>query len=74
MFRWMTLAVWDVERRHPHGDATRAELIPCSIIDEGDWRFQITPRSAGAGKSLLAAGDPLPAGKYMLDAMMPLMA
>ncbi len=48
-----------------------AELIPCSIIDEGDWRFQIR-LGPPVPASLLAAGDPVPAGKFLLDAMMPL--
>jgi lauroyl/myristoyl acyltransferase len=48
-----------------------AELIPCSIIDEGDWRFQIRLGSP-VPASLLASGDPLPAGKHLLDAMVPL--
>jgi lauroyl/myristoyl acyltransferase len=47
-----------------------AELIPCSIVDEGDWRFQIRLGSP-VPASLLAAGDPLPVGKYLLDAMIP---
>ena len=47
-----------------------AELIPCSIIDEGDWRFQIRLGSP-VPASLLASGDPSLAGKHLLDAMLP---
>lgn len=47
-----------------------AELIPCSIIDRGDWRFQIR-LGPPVPASLLAAGDPLHVGKCLLDAMLP---
>jgi lauroyl/myristoyl acyltransferase len=47
-----------------------AELIPCSIIDDGAWRFRIRLGPPVPG-SLLASGDTLLAGKHLLDAMLP---
>jgi lauroyl/myristoyl acyltransferase len=48
----------------------RAELIPCSIIDEGDWRFQIT-LGPPVPSEWVRAGDTLRAGKHILDALLP---
>ena len=48
----------------------RAELIPCTIIDEGDWHFRIC-LGPPVPAALLASGDPLLAGKHLFDAMLP---
>ena len=48
-----------------------AELIPCSIIDQGDWHFQIR-LGPPVPASLIASGDPLLVGKNLLDAMLPI--
>jgi lauroyl/myristoyl acyltransferase len=45
-----------------------AELIPCSIIDRGSWQFEIR-LSPPIPASMLASGDPLLAGKSVLDAL-----
>jgi lauroyl/myristoyl acyltransferase len=47
-----------------------AEIIPCSIIDRGDWHFRIH-LGPPVPAALLASGDPLPVGKHLLDAMLP---
>lgn len=49
----------------------RAELIPCSIIDEGDWRFQIH-LGPPVPASVLASGDPSLVGQNLLNAMLPI--
>jgi len=48
------------------------ELIPCSIVETDAWRFQIQI-APPVPPALLASGDPLPVGRYLLDAMLPLM-
>jgi len=46
-----------------------AELIPCSIIEIGAWRFQIQLGPPAP----LASGDPILIGKHLLDAMLPVL-
>jgi lauroyl/myristoyl acyltransferase len=61
---WMATGPIRMALRH------RAELIPCTIIDQGDWRFQIR-LGPPVPASSLASDDPLPAGKHLLAAMLP---
>jgi len=49
-----------------------AELIPCSIAEVGAWRFQIH-LGPPVPASMLASGDPIPVGKHLLDAMLPVL-
>jgi len=49
----------------------RAELIPCSIIDEGGWRFHIELGQPVPAGCLAAETDQVPAGKYLLDELLP---
>lgn len=51
--------------------ATRhqAELIPCSIIDEGRWRFRMELGRPVPRDYLTAAADGLRAGRYLLEEM-----
>jgi lauroyl/myristoyl acyltransferase len=48
----------------------QAELIPCSIIDEGNWHFQIK-LSPPVPQEIMRSGDTLRAGKHILDALLP---
>ena len=48
----------------------QAELIPCSIIDEGNWHFQIKI-GPPVPQEIVRSGDTLRAGKYILDALLP---
>lgn len=48
----------------------QAELIPCSIIDEGNWRFRIK-LGPPVPQEIVRAGDTLQAGKHILDALLP---
>jgi len=49
-----------------------AELIPGSIAEVGAWRFQIH-LGPPVPASMLASGDPIPVGKHLLDAMLPVL-
>jgi lauroyl/myristoyl acyltransferase len=49
-----------------------AELIPCSIVEVGAWRFQIR-LGPPVPPPLLASGEPLLAGKHLLAAMLPVL-
>jgi lauroyl/myristoyl acyltransferase len=48
-----------------------AELIPCVIIDEGRWRFQIKLGRPVPAEYLAAGADWINAGKHLLDEMLP---
>jgi hypothetical protein len=48
----------------------QAELIPCSIIDEGNWHFQIK-LGPPVPQEIVRSGDTLRAGKHILEAMLP---
>jgi lauroyl/myristoyl acyltransferase len=48
----------------------QAELIPCSIIDHGGWRFQIN-LGPPVPAEFLQGNDTFRAGKHLLDAMLP---
>jgi hypothetical protein len=48
----------------------QAELIPCSIIDEGNWHFHIK-LGPPVPQEVLHSGDTLRAGKHILDALLP---
>jgi lauroyl/myristoyl acyltransferase len=48
----------------------QAELIPCTIIDEGGWRFQIKLGPPVPGE-LMKSGDATLIGKNLLEAMLP---
>lgn len=49
----------------------QAELIPCSIIDEGRWRFRIALGRPVPKEFLTAESDWTLAGKHLLDEMTP---
>jgi lauroyl/myristoyl acyltransferase len=49
----------------------RAELIPCSIIDEGRWRFQIELGRPVPAECLATETDMVPAGKHLLNELLP---
>jgi lauroyl/myristoyl acyltransferase len=49
----------------------RAELIPCSIIDEGCWRFQIELGRPAPAECLATESDLVPAGKHLLNELRP---
>jgi len=49
----------------------RAELIPCSIVDEGRWRFHIELGRPVPGKFLAADADRACAGRHLLDELLP---
>jgi hypothetical protein len=49
----------------------RAELIPCSIVDEGRWRFHIELGRPVPAGSLAAEADWVRAGKHLLDELLP---
>jgi len=49
----------------------RAELIPCSIIDGGLWRFQIELGRPVPADYLATETDLLPAGKHLLNELLP---
>jgi lauroyl/myristoyl acyltransferase len=49
-----------------------AALIPCSIVEVDAWRFQIR-LGPPVPASLLASGDPLPIGRHLLDALLPVL-
>jgi lauroyl/myristoyl acyltransferase len=49
----------------------QAELIPCSIIDEGRWHFRIELGSPVPREFLTAGSDWSRAGKHLLDEMIP---
>jgi lauroyl/myristoyl acyltransferase len=48
-----------------------AELIPCVVIDEGRWRFQIKLGRPVPAEYLAAEADWIHAGKHLLDEMLP---
>lgn len=47
-----------------------AEMIPCTIIDRGNWHFQIR-LGPPVPASLLSSGDEQLVGQHLLDAMLP---
>ena len=49
-----------------------AELIPCTIVDEGRWRFTIRLGEPVPQELLLSKNDWLPAGKHLVDQMIPI--
>lgn len=49
----------------------QAELIPCVVIDEGHWRFQIKLGRPVPAEYLTAEADWLHAGKHLLNDMLP---
>jgi lauroyl/myristoyl acyltransferase len=49
-----------------------AELIPCSIVDEGCWHFSIKFGKPVPKELLLSENDWLPAGKHLMDEMIPI--
>jgi Bacterial lipid A biosynthesis acyltransferase len=49
----------------------RAELIPCVIIDEGHWRFQIKLGRPVPSEYLAVEADWIHAGKHLLKEMLP---
>lgn len=49
----------------------QAELIPCSITDEGSWHYRITLGRPVPGEHLTAEADWSRAGKHLLDEMLP---
>jgi len=49
----------------------RAELIPCSITDEGRWRFHIRLGQPTPEEFLAAEAGWVRAGKHLLDEMLP---
>lgn len=49
----------------------RAELIPCVVLDEGRWRFQIKLGRPVPAEYLAAEIDLTPAGKHLLNEMLP---
>jgi hypothetical protein len=49
----------------------RAELIPCSIVDEGRWRFHIELGRPAPEEFLAAETDWVRAGKHLLDELLP---
>ena len=49
----------------------RAELIPCVVIDEGHWRFQLKLGRPVPAEYLTAESDWLHAGKHLLNEMLP---
>ena len=48
----------------------RAELIPCSIIDEGAWRFRIKLGPPVPNDCLGENADWFRAGKFLIEAML----
>jgi len=50
----------------------QAELIPCSITDEGSWRYRITLGRPVPREHLTAKADWSCAGKHLLGEMLPL--
>jgi lauroyl/myristoyl acyltransferase len=49
----------------------QAELVPCVVIAEGCWRFQIKLGRPVPAEYLAAGADWIHAGKYLLDEMLP---
>jgi hypothetical protein len=49
----------------------QAELIPCSILDEGRWHFRIELGRPVPREFLTAGSGWSRAGKHLLDEMMP---
>jgi hypothetical protein len=49
----------------------QADLIPCTVVDEGHWRFSIKFGQPVPRELLAARGDWLPAGKHLIDEMLP---
>ncbi|HLP76109.1 MAG TPA: hypothetical protein VK327_04260 [Candidatus Paceibacterota bacterium] len=49
----------------------QAELIPCSIIDEGEWRYRVDLGRAVPRELLTAESDWIRAGQHLLDEMLP---
>jgi hypothetical protein len=49
-----------------------ADLIPCSIIDEGRWRFCIKLGEPVPQELLSSRNDWQPAGKHLMDQMIPI--
>jgi lauroyl/myristoyl acyltransferase len=49
----------------------QAELIPCTIIDEGSWRFRIEIGGPVPEEFLTAKSDYVRAGKHLLAEMLP---
>jgi hypothetical protein len=45
-------------------------LIPCSIIDEGDWRYRIELGRPVAGNDLTGAAHWSAAGKQLLEELL----
>lgn len=48
-----------------------AEIIPCTIIDRGNWHFQIFLGSPVPASSIVS-GDATLVGQHLLDAMLPI--
>jgi hypothetical protein len=48
-----------------------ALLLPCTIVDEGRWRFSITLGRPVPGNFLSDAGNFCLAGKHLLNEMLP---
>jgi lauroyl/myristoyl acyltransferase len=49
----------------------QAELIPCSIVEEGPWRFRIELGEPAPKEFLTAESEGRRAGEYLLAAMLP---
>jgi len=48
-----------------------AEMIPCTIIDQGNWHFQIR-LGPPVPAPLISSGDATLVGQHLLDAMLPI--
>jgi hypothetical protein len=49
----------------------QAELVPCAVIDEGRWRFQIKVGRPVPAEHLAAGVDWIHAGKHLLNELLP---
>ena len=49
----------------------RAEIIPCSIVDEGGWRFHVKLGRPVPTGCLAHEADLIRAGKHLLDELLP---
>lgn len=49
-----------------------ADLIPCTIVDEGRWRFTIKLGEPVPRDQLLSKNDWLPAGRHLVNQMIPI--
>jgi lauroyl/myristoyl acyltransferase len=49
-----------------------AELIPISVVDEGHWKFTIKLGQPVPRELLLSRNDWLPAGRHLIDQMIPI--